>query len=217
MCVIRYISTFIISCLLTVIFFVLMQKMLNFEKQTLSTAHSLKGLDFVRLIREPRTEKKQYKTLLPEDPQPPKVKKPTPKLEQLQVYKPVLHSISLPRPQLLTNLNLNDALYLGSYQKNAPIEQTLAIDEEVVPLVRIAPIYPSRAARTGIEGWVKMEILINSSGAVEKVKILEAQPPNIFNRAAIKAMKRWRFRAKMVSGEAVSRTAEQQMNFKLNN
>ncbi|MCW8928667.1 MAG: TonB family protein [Gammaproteobacteria bacterium] len=213
--IIRYISTFVVSCILTLMLFILMQKLLNFENHNIHKTQELNGLDFVRLIREPREEKIPYKTQPPEQPQRPKQKKPPPKLEQLKVKKPVLDSIVLPRPRLQTNLNLNDALYLGEYQKNTPIQKNIEIDEEVVPLVRISPVYPSRAARIGIEGWVKMEVFIDSSGSVEKVKVLDAHPSNIFNRAAIKAMKRWRFRPKMVAGKAVPRIAEQQMNFKL--
>lgn len=189
--------------------------MLSFEKQNTQSIQSLHGLDFVRLIREPQSEKQHYKTRLPEKPEPPKQKPPPPKFQQLQISKPVIDSIALPVPRLQSALNLNDALYLGGFHKNAAPQQGVQFDEEVVPLVRIAPLYPSRAARMGIEGWVKMAVLINSQGVVEQVKVLQAQPENVFNHAAIKAMKRWRFRPKIVAGKAVARTAVQQMNFQL--
>jgi len=218
----------------------MMQKMLSFELQTKTSDSLLNGLDFVRLIRDPEPVAKIIRTKPPEKPRPPKKKTPPPKLQQLQVHKPKVNPIVMPTPRLQTKLNLNDALYLGSFQKQIPvkriipkgvpqpeqqeIQQEIQVDEEVVPLVRIAPIYPSRAARPiypsraarlNIQGWVKLEVLIDNKGSVKKAKILKSHPSGIFNRAAIKAIKRWRFRPKVVDGIAVSRTAEQQINFKL--
>ena len=212
----RYFTMFILSCTLTLIVFVLMQQMLNQEKQLIKTIPDLKGLDFVRLIRDSEPEKKRYETKTPKKPEPPRQKPPPPKLQQMDIRKPQVAPIAMPSPRLQTHLNLNDALYLGVLHKAAPIAQSVAVDEEVIPLVRIAPQYPARAARLGIEGWVKMSVLIDSQGRVESVTVIEAKPERIFNRAAIKAIKRWRFRPKVVNGQAVSRTAEQQINFKLN-
>lgn len=212
---IRYVSFFIISSSLTVLLFILMQKMLSFEKQTTESVQLSGGLDFVRLIREPESVYVRHENKPPEKPKPPEKKPPHSKLPKLKVNKPKIDSIVLPKPELNTKLNLNDALYLGNFHKDIPQKNSVQIDEEVVPLIRIAPRYPSRAARLGIEGWVKMEIIIDSKGAVEKVKVLAARPSNLFNRAAIRAIKQWRFRPKIVSGKAVSRTAEQQINFKL--
>lgn len=212
----RYLSTFMISCIITLFLFLMMQKMLSFEQQRRPSPELINSVDFVRLIREPEAVEKRRQIHVPENPEPPEQKKPLPKMPKVSVQTPNINTIELSVPQLQTRLNLNDALYLGGFHKNAPMQQTLQVDEEVIPLVRIAPSYPSRAARLGIEGWVKMEVLINSKGEVDSVKILESRPSKIFNRAAIKAIKRWRFRPKIVAGKAVSRTAEQQINFKLN-
>jgi len=225
--IMRYLSTFIIASVLTVLLFLMMQRMLSFELQTKTSDSIVNGLDFVRLIRNPDPVAKIIRSKPPEKPQPPKKKPPPPKLQQLQVHKPKVNPLVMPTPRLQTKLNLNDALYLGSFHKQAPVQriiqegipqgmqQEIQVDEEVVPLVRIAPIYPSRAARLNIQGWVKFEVLIDKEGSVKKVKVLNSHPSGIFNRAAIKAMKRWRFRPKVIDGIAVSRTAEQQINFKL--
>ncbi len=215
MLIVRYISAFIISCLLTIIVFFLMQKMLSFEQQVFHHEQNLPGLDFVRLIRKPETAPKIYKTRSPEIPKPPEKKIPLAKRQALKISKPKLEPIVLTAPRLRATFNVNDALYLGEYHNKTIEQQPLQSDAEVVPLVRIAPLYPLRAAKIGIEGWVKMEVFINSQGHVETVKVLEAQPSNIFNRAAAKAMKHWRFRPKIVAGKAVSRIAEQTINFRL--
>lgn len=213
---IRYLSTFIISCIITLFLFLMMQKMLSFEQQRKDLPLPDNSLDFVRLIREPEPVVQSRQIQLPEKPRPPEAKKTPPKLPKMHIKTPKIDAIEFPAPRLQTRLNLNDALYIGDYHKDAPVQPTLQVDEEVIPLVRIAPTYPSRAARLGIEGWVKMEVVINNKGGVDSARVLESMPERIFNRAAIKAIKRWRFRPKIVAGKAVSRTAQQQINFKLN-
>jgi len=210
---IRYLSSLIFAGVLTLLLFLVMQQMLSFEWQKNLSISVINELDFVQLNRDHTPTRKKITTKPPEKPQLPKKKAPPPKLQKLQVDKPQIESIDMPVPRLQAKLNLNDALYLGSFQKQSVVKQAIQIDEDVVPLVRIAPIYPSRAARLNIEGWVKLEVLIDSFGTVKKAKVLKSHPSGIFNQAAIRAVKRWRFRPKVVDGIAVSRAAEQQINF----
>ena len=60
-----------------------------------------------------------------------------------------------------------------------------------------------------------MEVLIRPDGTVSEAKVMEADPPRLFNDAAITAMKRWKFRPKMVDGTPVSQRAKQTIEFKL--
>jgi protein TonB len=88
-------------------------------------------------------------------------------------------------------------------------------DGDVVPLTRIAPRYPRKAALKGIEGWVKVEFTVLEDGSVADPVVLDAKPGRIFNRAAIKAILRWKFRPKLVDGKPVKRRASQTISFKL--
>jgi protein TonB len=38
-------------------------------------------------------------------------------------------------------------------------------------------------------------------GGVEDVKVIEAEPKRIFNREAIRALRKWKYRPKMVDGK----------------
>ena len=75
-------------------------------------------------------------------------------------------------------------------------------DRSETPLVRLKPQYPIRAAQDGIEGWVRMRFDINPHGQVENVTVIASQPRGVFERAATKAMRRWRYRPKIVNGVA---------------
>lgn len=108
----------------------------------------------------------------------------------------------------LNNFRFSSGPFLGNPDQ-------LTGDGDVVPIVRITPIYPRKAALKGIEGWVKLEFTITKDGTVSDVKVLDAKPRRIFNRAAIKSILRWKFKPRVVSGKAVARRATQTIEFRL--
>ncbi len=76
-------------------------------------------------------------------------------------------------------------------------------DSDARPIVRVSPKYPIGAARDGTEGWVVLAFDINTIGEVINIKIIDSQPKRIFDNAAKKALKKWKYRAKSVDGEQV--------------
>jgi protein TonB len=75
-------------------------------------------------------------------------------------------------------------------------------DGDATPIVRIDPKYPPEAARDGKEGWVDLSFTINEVGGVEDVEVLEADPKRIFDREAKRALRKWKYRPKVVDGIA---------------
>jgi len=87
---------------------------------------------------------------------------------------------------------------------------------DATPIVQITPRYPIVAARNGIEGWVRLSFSINPDGTVSNIDVMDAQPKRIFNKAAKKALKGWRYRAKFVDSVAVAQHGLQvQLDFEL--
>jgi protein TonB len=82
-------------------------------------------------------------------------------------------------------------------------------DTDVIPLVRIAPEYPPRALRRGIEGWVQVQFTITATGAVKDATVVAAEPPNLFDDAALRSIARWRYNPKIEGGVAVERVGVQ--------
>jgi protein TonB len=78
-------------------------------------------------------------------------------------------------------------------------------DGDASPIVRIDPKYPQQAARDGKEGWVKLSFTINELGGVEDVEVMDADPRRIFDKAAKRALSRWRYKPKVVDGKAMRR------------
>ena len=78
-------------------------------------------------------------------------------------------------------------------------------DRDTMPLVRINPDYPPRAANRGIEGWVLIEFTITAAGTVRDARVVDASPKGYFEEAALKAIGRWRYNPKVQEGVAVER------------
>jgi periplasmic protein TonB len=68
----------------------------------------------------------------------------------------------------------------------------------------------------GLEGWVRCQVHHQSRrhGGSNPV-VVDADPRRVFDREATRAILRWKFRPRIVDGEAVSREAEQVIEFKL--
>jgi protein TonB len=76
-------------------------------------------------------------------------------------------------------------------------------DGDAVPLVRVPPQYPERAAQQGKEGRVLVEFTITKSGSVKDAKVIAAEPPGIFDSAAVKSVLQWKYNPKVENGKPV--------------
>nr|WP_248289582.1 energy transducer TonB [Thalassotalea sp. Y01] len=76
-------------------------------------------------------------------------------------------------------------------------------DNDARPIYRALPRYPIEAAREQIRGWVKLKFAVNRYGKIENIEVLDASPPEIFDQAAIDALQRWKYQAKVIDGKTV--------------
>jgi protein TonB len=96
------------------------------------------------------------------------------------------------------------------------MQMTAGSDRDVIPLVRINPDYPPRAQSRGLEGFVEVEFTITPAGTVANPRVVNAEPKNIFDDAALKAIARWRYNPKVENGVAVERVGIRvRLTFKL--
>jgi protein TonB len=133
--------------------------------------------------------------------------------------------VELPKPQTITEekpsvSNIAPVAPVSAPQpvsRPAPavVDNEPKISTGVIPLERIPPKYPARAADRHIEGWVKIEFTITTSGEVENAVVVEAEPAETFDDAALKAINQWKFKEKIVNGVAVEQRAVQTLQFKL--
>ena len=84
-----------------------------------------------------------------------------------------------------------------------------------VVLVASAPNYPRKALIAKIEGWVKIEFIIDKQGNVIKPKVIEAKPQNIFDKEALRTILRYRFKPKVVNGVATHQIVTKTIEFRI--
>jgi protein TonB len=79
------------------------------------------------------------------------------------------------------------------------------------------PVYPPRLKSRHVEGWVKVEFTVNTEGEVTDAVVVNSEPADIFDDAALNAVNKWDCRAKIVNGAAVPQRATQTFKFQLEN
>lgn len=99
----------------------------------------------------------------------------------------------LPRLELPDNFQ--------SDSKGAGVSGQMAQNQDVSPIFRVNPIYPRRAALQNVEGFVILQFDITELGLTDKVKVLRASPPQIFNSSAIQAVRKWKYTPYMENGK----------------
>ncbi len=207
--------------------FTLMQQMTAEKHVERTVTENVQLLEFVRVKRETSSESKQRQ--LPEKPPTPKKPPPPPATPQQQVSQPKAPTPKMSVPQIDIPLNIAGQPYLGDVAKAAPATTADAapaaaepvavqgpiVDNEVIPIVRVPPRYPRKAARRNIEGVVTVTFTITKDGRVRDPRVLKATPEGVFDKEALKAILKWKFKPKQVNGQAVERIATQEIEFKL--
>ncbi|QSX37119.1 energy transducer TonB [Shewanella sedimentimangrovi] len=82
-------------------------------------------------------------------------------------------------------------------------------DYEVMPVVQIEPQYPIDAAQNGIEGYVIVRFDVQANGAVTNVQVADANPRRIFDKSALAAVKKWKYKPRLEAGKAVAAPNQQ--------
>jgi len=76
-------------------------------------------------------------------------------------------------------------------------------DGEYLPIVKVAPIYPRRAQTRGITGYCIIEYIVTRSGSIRDPKAVDCQPQGVFERASLKAAEKFKYKPRVVDGEAI--------------
>ena len=76
-------------------------------------------------------------------------------------------------------------------------------DGEYLPIVKVQPIYPRSALSRGIQGYVIVQFTVTKQGTTRDVKVVEAKPPGIFDRSAIQAAQKFKYKPRVVDGEPI--------------
>ncbi|QLE87366.1 energy transducer TonB [Shewanella sp. Scap07] len=182
--------------IITLALFAFMASLINIEHQPPGEIAKAPEFNLSFIPDESPPEKKTY------DLTPPKPAVAPPSIPKLQPTDDNTMAVAVTMPSMVTP-TIN---YQGRQ----------ATDAQALPVIQISPQYPIDAAQRGKEGYVIVNFDISSSGSVENVSVVEAHPKRIFNRAAIQAIKKWKYKPKIENGQAVPQGNQHvQLDFKL--
>lgn len=199
-----------LGLLVTLALFLLMNSLVSGQAKGIDNTGSTQLQDFVRVTRDETVREKERE--LPKKPEPPK-KPPTPQQftqQQEQVQGP---RMNLDLPKIDVPFGAGGGPFLGGGGGGGGFG-----DGDVIPIVRIEPQFPREALLNGVSGYVIVSFTIAEDGTVEPgtAKVTESSPPRMFDREALRAISRWKFKPRVVDGRPVKRPATQRLDFKLN-
>ena len=183
--VVRYAIGVGLGAVVTFLLFLIMQAVIANDEAKIDEGVKGKLLDMVRLTEDEEIQTKQRK---PKPPPPPDEPPP-------DMPKPTFESSDVSTGVDIGNVDVNVDLNVGG--------GGFSSDGEYLPIVKVAPVYPRRAQTRGIEGYVLLEFVVTKTGAVRDPVVVEAKPPGIFDRAAINAALKFKYKPKVVNGAAI--------------
>lgn len=91
------------------------------------------------------------------------------------------------------------------------------VDSQPQPIGRVNPVYPYAARQKNLQGVVIVRFLVDAEGRVTKASVVEASPAQVFDQAALDAVRKWRFAPARLDGERVATWMSVPIRFKMDN
>ncbi len=128
-----------------------------------------------------------------------KVEKPD-KVEDPEEPPPEMQQIEL---DLNVDVDVVNTAPVAKVDVNIGAGGGLSNDGEYLPIVKVAPIYPRRAQTRGITGYCIVEYTVTTSGAIRDPVAVDCQPSGVFEKASVKASLKFKYKPRVVDGEAI--------------
>lgn len=177
----RYASAVTTGTLVTLALLYAMQGLIILQPGADSDIETRQLVDWIKLPKQepppPPPEPDFSKETLTNAPVPPLGKAPTGTGDRF--YIPVRQAGPTPPVTTLTGLNEPDS--------------------PLISIVRVQPTYPANKQAQGIEGWVDVRFDVMTNGLVTNIEVTGSSHRG-FEKAAIKAAQRFRFKAPVVNG-----------------
>ncbi|MEZ8770859.1 energy transducer TonB [Vibrio alginolyticus] len=194
------------SLLISVSLFSFMAWMVDKGNQRAPEASEAVRFDMVMVENEADVQRRQRS--VPEQPEPPQAPEPM-DLSQADTQ---MEPMSQMTP--VSALGLNTALE-GIAISTPNLKGTMG-NQQALPLYRVDPRYPSKALKRRVEGYVIMRFTIDATGRPKDIEVIEAEPERMFEREAIRALKKWKYQPKVEDGVSIEQFGQTaKVEFKL--
>ncbi|SKA11650.1 energy transducer TonB [Photobacterium toruni] len=152
----------------------------------------------------------------PETPTPPPEAQPSQSQAATSTAMPMASIPSLGLDTSIHGLAVN-APKFTDFSSAAAIGNGLGKSQQAMPLYRVEPRYPSRALRQGKEGYVVLKFTIDTQGRPIDIAVMDAKPRRLFDKEAIRALRKWKYQPQVVNGTAMAQQGQTvRLEFRLN-
>lgn len=98
--------------------------------------------------------------------------------------------------------------------REATAQQSNIVSAASLKRVRmVSPVYPDAARKRGVEGWVELAFTVQTNGSVDAVEVRNASPAEVFDDAAKRAVRQWRFEPVERNGQRIEQRAMVRLKF----
>ena len=199
--VIRLGLSVIVGAVVTLALFYLMQALISSQDSAITDDAGGNMVDFVRVKQEQLLETKKRKPKKPPPPDEPPPDTPP------QNFTTNVDSAAFS----MSNIDVSVAVDVGGGGFGIS-------DGDYLPIVKVQPVYPRRALSRGMSGWVIVEFTVSGQGTVKDPMVVsncgwiksarsegqcEDNPNSVFDRAAMKAAQKFKYKPKVIDGEPV--------------
>jgi protein TonB len=180
----RYVISIVTGVAVTLSLLFVMQLLIATGKGALTAPRERAKLDFVRVKRN---ENVNTQDLTPEKPPKPPETPPETPPQDMDNIDPDAPTIDIARPSVNANTDIG-----------GPGGMNIA-EGDYLPIVRVAPVYPSRAQSRGLEGFVDMSFTVTTTGTVKDPIVMQSTS-SLFERAATRAVLKFKYKPRVVDG-----------------
>lgn len=203
----QIVSTFL-GVAVAISLFLLMHSLISGDNDVDRERNNVLRLDFIQVNPDELENIRERRK--PPEPEPPKEPPPPPELKVQSQDRPQQDMPRIDMPRINIGAASGSGPYLGNWSAGDP-----SAEGDVIPIVRIEPQYPREALMDGISGWVDIEFTIEADGSVSDPKVVDANPRRLFDRNAVRAIYKWKFKPRIVDGQPVARRATQRIEFNI--
>ncbi|ROR98839.1 outer membrane transport energization protein TonB [Sinobacterium caligoides] len=185
MSLVRLLIGGLFGALVTAGLFVIMYSLIEFSDRPVddSAPTKIASIDMPDTEIDPRS--KEVKPDKPEDPETPPPEMESPEIEDFDVDVGGMNMGFTPKADVqISAAGITD------------------VDGEFLPIVKVQPIYPRRAASRGTEGYCIVEYTVTKNGSIRDPIPVDCQPGSIFNRASVKAALKFKYKPRVIDGVA---------------
>ncbi|PIF04577.1 MAG: hypothetical protein CSA86_01450 [Arcobacter sp.] len=185
----RLLFSFILAGFVSLFIFIGMERMTNTKNIKHLKKEDIPRLVYLRDAKDTQVNKK--KRIQPKKPDVQKIQKIN--LKQPKIKMNIQKSVQI-QPIMTENIDLPTIASLDGGGAKMNVEIGLIDANTLMTLSKIYPTYPRRARVQKKEGFVQLHFQIDINGYIHNPKVVKSNPKGVFEKSALRAIKRWRFR-----------------------